>query len=61
MILYTQEPSKVIHNQLRKIMDNLIASLSSFQIIKWDLVLGGFGLFLYGIKFMGDGLKAVVG
>jgi phosphate:Na+ symporter len=42
-------------------MDNLIASLQSFQIIKWDLVLGGFGPFLFGIKFMGDGLKAVAG
>ena len=42
-------------------MDNLIASLATFQIVKWDLVLGGFGLFLFGIKFMGDGLKAVAG
>jgi len=42
-------------------MDQLIASLESFKAVPWDLVLGGFGLFLFGIKFMGDGLKAVAG
>lgn len=42
-------------------MDNLIEALSSFRIVKWDLVLGGFGLFLFGIKYMGDGLKSVAG
>lgn len=42
-------------------MDQLIASLESFKLVPWDLVLGGFGLFLFGIKFMGDGLKAVAG
>ena len=25
--------------------------------ISWDMILGGFALFLFGIKFMGDGLK----
>ena len=29
--------------------------------IKWDMILGGFALFLFGIKFMGDGLKNVAG
>ena len=29
--------------------------------IRWDMILGGFGLFLFGIKFMGDGLKSVAG
>ena len=29
--------------------------------ISWDLIVGGFGLFMFGIKFMGDGLKAVAG
>lgn len=29
--------------------------------VRWDYVLGGFGMFLFGIKFMGDGLKAVAG
>lgn len=29
--------------------------------INWGMILGGFGLFMFGIKFMGDGLKAVAG
>lgn len=29
--------------------------------IPWDMILGGFALFLFGIKFMGDGLKSVAG
>ncbi len=29
--------------------------------ISWDMILGGFGLFMFGITFMGDGLKAVAG
>ncbi|HBZ41221.1 MAG: Na/Pi-cotransporter II [Firmicutes bacterium GWF2_51_9] len=29
--------------------------------IDWQLILGGFGLFLFGIKFMGDGLKSLAG
>ena len=29
--------------------------------ISWDMILGGFALFLFGIKFMGDGLKNVAG
>ncbi|MGM9940579.1 MAG: Na/Pi cotransporter family protein [Bulleidia sp.] len=29
--------------------------------ISWDMILGGFALFMFGISFMGDGLKAVAG
>lgn len=29
--------------------------------LRWDMILGGFGLFMFGISFMGDGLKAVAG
>lgn len=29
--------------------------------IRWDLILGGFGLFMFGITFMGDGLKVAAG
>lgn len=29
--------------------------------IRWDIILGGFGLFMFGINFMGDGLKAAAG
>lgn len=29
--------------------------------IRWDMVLGGFGLFLLGIEFMGGGLKSIAG
>ena len=29
--------------------------------LDWGMVLGGFGLFMFGIKFMGDGLKATAG
>jgi phosphate:Na+ symporter len=29
--------------------------------LDWGMILGGFGLFMFGIKFMGDGLKAVAG
>lgn len=29
--------------------------------IRWDMILGGFGLFMFGIQFMGDGLKSVAG
>lgn len=42
----------------------MIEALSSFfinSIIRWDYVIGGFALFLFGIKFMGDGLKAIAG
>lgn len=29
--------------------------------IQWDMILGGFGLFMFGIEFMGSGLKSVAG
>ena len=29
--------------------------------VNWGGILGGFGLFMFGIKFMGDGLKAAAG
>jgi len=33
----------------------------TFADIQWDMILGGFGLFMFGIKFMGDGLKSLAG
>ena len=33
----------------------------SLAALNWGMILGGFGLFMFGIKFMGDGLKAVAG
>lgn len=33
----------------------------SLTSLNWGMILGGFGLFMFGIKFMGDGLKAVAG
>lgn len=33
----------------------------SFTAIRWDMILGGFGLFMFGIQFMGNGLKSVAG
>lgn len=29
--------------------------------IHWDLIIGGFALFLFGIQYMGDGLKSIAG
>lgn len=29
--------------------------------LRWDIILGGFGMFMFGISFMGDGLKAFAG
>ncbi|MBR3226941.1 MAG: Na/Pi cotransporter family protein [Erysipelotrichaceae bacterium] len=29
--------------------------------LNWGMILGGFGLFMFGIKFMGDGLKMAAG
>lgn len=39
----------------------LATQATSAVAIRWDFVLGGFGLFLFGIKFMGDGLKNTAG
>ena len=33
----------------------------SISSLNWGMILGGFGLFMFGIHFMGDGLKAVAG
>lgn len=33
----------------------------SLASLNWGMILGGFGLFMFGIKFMGDGLKAAAG
>ena len=33
----------------------------SILSLNWGMILGGFGLFMFGIKFMGNGLKAVAG
>lgn len=33
----------------------------SFDQISWNLIIGGFGMFIFGIKFMGDGLKFLAG
>ncbi len=38
-----------------------VATATTFADIQWALVLGGFGLFLFGIKYMGDGLKSFSG
>lgn len=41
---------------------NIIASESlSLSSIQWDLIIGGLALFLFGIQYMGDGLKSVAG
>lgn len=31
------------------------------QSIQWDMIIGGFALFLFGIEYMGDGLKSIAG
>ncbi|MBQ3394030.1 MAG: Na/Pi cotransporter family protein [Oscillospiraceae bacterium] len=33
----------------------------SITSLNWGMILGGFGLFMFGIKFMGDGLKDAAG
>ena len=41
---------------------NMIATGSlSLSSIQWDLIIGGLALFLFGIQYMGDGLKSVAG
>lgn len=39
----------------------MILSSATFMDISWQTILGGLGLFLFGIKFMGDGLKSLAG
>ncbi|MGL5978777.1 MAG: Na/Pi cotransporter family protein [Erysipelotrichaceae bacterium] len=33
----------------------------SWTSIQWDLIIGGFALFLFGIEYMGNGLKSIAG
>ncbi len=42
-------------------MITLLSGTYTFADLDWQSILGGFGLFLFGIKFMGDGLKAYAG
>lgn len=39
----------------------ILTSTVTFIDIDWQAILGGLGLFLFGIKFMGDGLKSLAG
>lgn len=39
----------------------LIGTSVSISSIQWDMILGGFALFLFGIGYMGDGLKSIAG
>ena len=39
----------------------ILTSTVTFMDINWQAILGGLGLFLFGIKFMGDGLKSLAG
>ena len=40
---------------------DMILTSATFMDISWQTILGGLGLFLFGIKFMGDGLKSLAG
>lgn len=42
-------------------MVTLLSGSYTFADLDWQSILGGFGLFLFGIKFMGDGLKSYAG
>lgn len=42
-------------------MLTLASETISFSTISWDFIIGGLALFLFGIQFMGDGLKSVAG
>ena len=39
----------------------LLTTTYTYADLDWQLILGGFGMFLFGIKFMGDGLKSYAG
>ncbi len=39
----------------------ILTAAPSFADLQWNMVLGGFGLFMFGIKFVGDGLKSLAG
>lgn len=42
-------------------MIQILTSTATFSDLDWQSILGGFGMFLFGIKFMGDGLKSYAG
>ncbi|MBQ4342881.1 MAG: Na/Pi cotransporter family protein [Erysipelotrichaceae bacterium] len=39
----------------------ILTTAPTFGDLQWNMVLGGFGLFMFGIKFVGDGLKSLAG
>ncbi len=39
----------------------ILTSAPTLADLQWNMVLGGFGLFMFGIKFVGDGLKSLAG
>ncbi|MGL5540249.1 MAG: Na/Pi cotransporter family protein, partial [Erysipelotrichaceae bacterium] len=42
-------------------MLHIAADAVTWSNIQWDLIIGGFALFLFGIEFMGNGLKSIAG
>ena len=42
-------------------MLHIAASAMTPANISWDFIIGGLALFLFGIQFMGDGLKSIAG
>lgn len=42
-------------------MIHIAANTASLSSISWDFIIGGLALFLFGIQFMGDGLKSIAG
>lgn len=42
-------------------MLHIATSTMSWSSIHWDMIIGGFALFLFGIQYMGDGLKSIAG
>lgn len=42
-------------------MLTLATETMSLSSISWDFIIGGLALFLFGIQFMGDGLKSIAG
>ena len=42
-------------------MLHIASSALTQPVISWDFIIGGLALFLFGIQFMGDGLKSIAG
>lgn len=42
-------------------MIHIAANTASLSSISWNFIIGGLALFLFGIQFMGDGLKSIAG